>query len=69
MIEKLRNTQEFAHWGDEPHDAEEEDEAPRRHDRRFGQLRSELPPPSPTDDSRDQRGWQADWSPRNWPRQ
>jgi hypothetical protein len=74
LIEKLRGTQEFAEWGDESrededaHEVDGDDEPCQRRDPRFNRLRAELPPPSPTDDSRDQRGWQADWSPRNWPR-
>jgi hypothetical protein len=68
LIEKLRNSQEYAQWGDDEPDDDEDDRFDQRHNRRFGQPRAELPPPSPQDDSRDQQRWQADWSPRNWPR-
>ena len=69
LIEKLRGTQEFADWGDESAEDQDDDELTERRDHRFGTPRAELPPPSPQDDAHDQRGWQADWSPRNWPRQ
>lgn len=60
LIEKLRSSQEFA---DLDHSTIDDDALD---DGAIDDAIDELPPPLESDNPND--AWQADWSPRNWPR-